>query len=179
MPSIKYITDKDGVEFYPVTHERGVRDSDGVTLTTKLTQQSAITNNLGTIVASHEAAISAVRSKESVVAWDGDSAPVVANIPAGVSVTYNGNTYTGTLVADATTAEKEYLVSDGNGNYTRYIAVNNGGTYSWLAYGTTDIDLSDYKRIDSEVWLTEEAFNAIAVKDPNLTYNVYEEVNEI
>lgn len=179
MPSIKYITDKNGEVFYPVTHERGIRDSNGVTLTTKLAQQTAVTNNLGTLVASHEAAINAVRSKESVVAWDGDSAPVVANIPAGVSVTYNGNTYAGNLAASASTADKEYLVSDGNGNYTRYITVNNSGTYSWFAYGTTNIDLSDYKRIDSEVWLTEAEFAAIAVKDTNLTYNVYEEVVEI
>lgn len=179
MPSIKYVTDKNNEVFYPVTHERGVRDSNGVTLTTKLTQQTAVTNNLGTLVASHDAVISSVRNKESTVAWDGSSTPVVSNIPAGVSVTYNSTTYTGTLEASASTADKEYLVSDGNGNYIRYIAVNNGGTYSWLAYGTTDIDLSDYKRIDSEVWLTEEAFNAITVKDPNLTYNVYEEVAEI
>ena len=179
MPSIKFVTDKNGDVFYPVTHERGVRDSNGVVLTTKLTQQSAIVNNIGVLVATHDSALGSLRNKESVVSWDGESSPVVANIPASVTVSYNGVSYTGTLAAGASTVDKEYLVSDGNGNYDRYITVNNGGTYSWLKYGTTDIDLSDYKRIDSEVWLTEEEFAAIAVKNPDLTYNVYEEVAEV
>jgi len=77
-------------------------------------------------------------------AWDGSSAPVVANIPAGVSVTYNGTSYTGTLAASASTVDKIYLVSDGNGNYDRYVTIENSGTYSWKKVGTTAIPLSDY-----------------------------------
>ena len=46
-----------------------------------------------------------------VIAWDGTSAPVVANIPAGVKVTYNGTTYTGTLSADNATPGSFYLVA--------------------------------------------------------------------
>ena len=36
-----------------------------------------------------------------IIAWDGNSTPVPANIPAGVTVTYNGNIYTGTLSANS------------------------------------------------------------------------------
>lgn len=39
--SIRYIDDKDGNHVFPVTHERAVRDSDGVTLETKLGQKQA------------------------------------------------------------------------------------------------------------------------------------------
>lgn len=77
-------------------------------------------------------------------AWDGSSAPVVADIPAGVSVTYNSTSYTGTLAASASTVDKIYLVSDGNGNYDRYVTIENSGTYSWKKVGTTAIPLSDY-----------------------------------
>ena len=45
-----------------------------------------------------------------IVAWDGTSAPVVANIPAGVKVTYNSTEYTGTLDADSATPGAFYLV---------------------------------------------------------------------
>lgn len=76
--------------------------------------------------------------------WDGSSAPVVADIPAGVSVMYNGTSYTGTLAASASTVDKIYLVSDGNGNYDRYVTIENSGTYSWKKVGTTAIPLSDY-----------------------------------
>lgn len=39
--SIRYIDDQDGNHVFPVTHERAVRDSDGVTLETKLGQKQA------------------------------------------------------------------------------------------------------------------------------------------
>ena len=45
-----------------------------------------------------------------VIAWNGSSAPVVADIPAGVKVTYNGTVYTGTLAATADTVGSFYLV---------------------------------------------------------------------
>ena len=77
-------------------------------------------------------------------AWDGDSTPVVADIPAGVVVTYSGASYTGTLAASASTVDKIYLVSDGNGNYDRYVTVERSGTYSWKKVGTTAIPLSNY-----------------------------------
>ena len=45
-----------------------------------------------------------------IVAWDGNSAPVAANIPAGVVVNYNGTSTTGTLDADDAQAGAFYLV---------------------------------------------------------------------
>lgn len=78
------------------------------------------------------------------VAWDGNSEPVVANIPAGVSVTYNTTTYTGTLAASASTIQKIYLVATGTtDNYDRYVTVGDS-TYSWVNIGTTEITLADY-----------------------------------
>lgn len=80
-----------------------------------------------------------------VVAWDGESTPVVANIPAGVVVTYDGTSYTGTLAASKDAAGKIYLVSDGTGDeYYRYVVSKDGDTYSWVPLGSTQIDLSDY-----------------------------------
>lgn len=45
-----------------------------------------------------------------VVAWDGASVPVVARIPAGAVVTYQGVTYTGTMAASVDTKANIYLV---------------------------------------------------------------------
>jgi len=45
-----------------------------------------------------------------IIAWDGTSAPVVADIPSGVKVTYNDTVYTGTLAATADTVGSFYLV---------------------------------------------------------------------
>ena len=180
MPSIKYIQDKNEEVFYPVTHERGVCDSDGVRLSTKLTQNNAVVTNLGNILSSVSSQVNTMSSRTSIVAWDGASEPVVANIPAGVTVEYDGNEYTGTLTASPSTVDKEYLVGEeGSDTKTRYITSASGSTYTWVDYGTTDIDLSDYERKDDNVWLTEDEFAALAVKDPTKTYNVYEEVAEI
>ena len=110
--------------FYPQTHEKAVVDSNGVNLQTKL---------------------ASITTPTYVTAWDGDSTPVVANIPAGVTVTYNTTSYTGTLAASASTANKTYLVSTGTtDNYNRYVTQLNGSTYSWQNIGSTEIDLSDY-----------------------------------
>ena len=75
-----------------------------------------------------------------VVAWDGESSPTVANIPAGVEVEYNANTYTGTLAASADTAPYLYLVASGSqeGEYDRYITTHTGSTYAWTALGSTE-----------------------------------------
>ena len=90
-------------------------------------------------------AVMALAGNESyVTAWDGESAPVAANIPAGVTVTYSGQTTTGSLAASENTDGKIYLVSDTNGNFYRYLTQLNGSTYSWVLRGTTELDLSDY-----------------------------------
>lgn len=76
-----------------------------------------------------------------VIAWDGASTPVPANIPAGVVVTYNETDYTGTLAASASTAQDLYLVASGSqqGEYDRYITTHVSSTYAWNALGSTAI----------------------------------------
>lgn len=123
MANIIPLKDNTGAQFYPQTHEKAVVDSNGVNLQTKL---------------------ASITTPTYVTAWDGASTPVVANIPAGVTVTYNTTSYTGTLAASASTANKTYLVSAGSGNYNRYVTQLNGSTYSWQNIGSTEIDLSDY-----------------------------------
>lgn len=77
-----------------------------------------------------------------IVSWDGNSMPVVGNIPAGVSVTWDGNTYVGTLAPSSETSGRVYLVSNGNGN-NMYITTGES-SYSWIFYGNTDLDLTGY-----------------------------------
>ena len=92
-----------------------------------------------------------------VMAWDGNSEPVVANIPAGVVVTYGGTNYIGTLAASASTIQKIYLVATGTtDNYDRYITVGDS-TYSWVNLGTTEITLADYATKDELNQLDTEA----------------------
>ena len=124
MANIIPLKDNTGAQFYPQTHEKAVVDSNGVNLQTKL---------------------ASITTPTYVTAWDGDSTPVVANIPSGVTVTYDGTSYTGTLAASASTANKTYLVGTGTtDNYNRYVTQLNGSTYSWQNLGSTEIDLSDY-----------------------------------
>lgn len=85
-----------------------------------------------------------------IVAWDGASTPVVANIPAGVKVTYNGTTYTGTLAANSAQAGAFYLVKSSttpSGEtldiYDEYVPVGAAGSKAWEKIGDTKIDLSD------------------------------------
>lgn len=81
-----------------------------------------------------------------IVAWNGASTPVVANIPAGVTVTYNGTSYTGTLAASSAQAGAFYLVSSSNttnNKYSEYVAADIGGTKAWEKLGDAEIDLSN------------------------------------
>lgn len=75
------------------------------------------------------------------VVWDGTSAPTVANIPAGVVVTYNGTNYTGTKAASTAEPGTFYLVKSGTGtnSYDEYVAANG----AWEKLGGNDIDLSN------------------------------------
>ena len=82
-----------------------------------------------------------------IIAWDGASTPVVANIPAGVQITYQGTTYTGTLDADDATPGAFYLIhSDtqlSSDVYDEYVPVGSTGSKSWEKIGDTQVDLSD------------------------------------
>ena len=82
------------------------------------------------------------------VAWDGTSTPVVANIPAGVVVTYNDTDYTGTLAANSANAGEFYLVKsstqeDSLDIYDEYVPVGTTGSRTWEKIGDTQLDLSD------------------------------------
>lgn len=80
-----------------------------------------------------------------IVAWNGSSVPVVANIPAGVVVTYNGVQYTGTMSAEASEPGAFYLVSSSTETqdiYSEYVAIGNTGSKSWEKLGDATIDLS-------------------------------------
>ena len=82
------------------------------------------------------------------VAWDGTSAPTVANIPDGVTVTYNGTSYTGTLAANSATPGAFYLVKsatqvDGKDVYDEYVPVGATGSKTWEKIGDTQIALTD------------------------------------
>lgn len=144
MANIIQLKDSANAVFYPQTHEKAVIDANGVNLETKLAN---------------------ITTPSYVVAWDGASTPVVANIPAGVTVTYNTTDYTGTLAASASTVNKTYLVSTGTtDNYNRYVTQLNGSTYSWQNLGSTEIDLSDYATKAELNQLDQEVKEGISVQ---------------
>jgi len=84
-----------------------------------------------------------------IVAWDGASAPVIANIPAGVTVKYNGTDYTGTLSAESATAGAFYLVKSSTQQsssldiYDEYVPVGTTGSKTWEKIGDTQLNLTD------------------------------------
>lgn len=82
------------------------------------------------------------------VAWDGTAVPTVGNIPAGVTVIYNGTEYTGTLAANNATPGAFYLVKsatlvDSKDVYDEYVPVGSEGSKVWEKIGDTQIDLAD------------------------------------
>lgn len=83
-----------------------------------------------------------------IIAWNGASTPVVASIPAGVVVTYNGTNYTGTLAAADADVTGFYFVysgtqEDSHDIYDEYTVVGSGANKSWEKIGDTQLDLSD------------------------------------
>ena len=82
--------------------------------------------------------------------------------------------------ASAETAGIIYLIyNEDTDEYDRYYTVVDGGTYTFAQIGDTAVNLEDYVRKDSEVWLTQEEFDAIQVKDITKTYNIYEEEEDV
>ena len=89
-----------------------------------------------------------------IIAWNGASEPVVANIPAGVIVKYNETSYTGTLSAASATAGAFYLISSSTSTsgspkdvYDEYVVIkpdtSDSSTWFWEKIGDTQVDLSD------------------------------------
>ena len=83
------------------------------------------------------------------IAWNGTGTPVVANIPAGVVVTYEGTDYTGTLTAANATSGSFYLVKSNTQKggsldvYDEYTVITSGNNKYWEKIGDTQLDLSD------------------------------------
>ena len=100
-----------------------------------------------------------------VVAWDGTSAPDVTQIPAGVVVTYNGTSYTGTLTAGTATKGPIYLVAESANPDEKdmYITAVSGGNFVWTKIGSTAVDLTGYA---TEDW--------VKARDVDLTIPEYE-----
>ena len=96
------------------------------------------------------------------VGWDGASEPVVGNIPAGVEVEYNGQTYTGTLTANNATPGAFYLVKSATQTdmdvYDEYVPVGETGNKTWELIGNTQADLSD---LVTDVTLTKQTDTVI------------------
>lgn len=84
-----------------------------------------------------------------VIAWDGSSTPVVANIPKNVVVRYNSQNYTGTLEAADADTGTFYLVHSstqvGTGDvYDEYVVVTTSslyGTKAWEKIGDTQANI--------------------------------------
>ena len=78
------------------------------------------------------------------------------------------------------TTQDVYLVyNTTTGDYDRYITQYDGEDYEWVQAGSLTINLSDYRRKDDDVWLTQEEFDALPVKDITKVYNIYEDVDEV
>ena len=87
------------------------------------------------------------RGLNFIICWDGNSVPVVADIPAGVKVTYNNVEYVGTKPATSAEPLSIYLVMSPtqvgeNDYYDEYVATGRE-TKKWEKLGDTRINLDD------------------------------------
>ena len=107
------------------------------------------------------------------VGWDGTSAPTVGNIPAGVTVEYEGQTYTGTLDANNATPGAFYLVKSAtqteNDVYDEYVPVGDTGSKTWELIGNTQAEISD---LVTGVSLTKQTDTVIGTDATFNTSNV-------
>ena len=83
-----------------------------------------------------------------IISWDGSTTPVVADIPAGVTVTYNSTDYTGTMSAETAQAGAFYLVRSSTPAgvldvYDEYVPVGTTGAKTWEKIGDTQLNLTD------------------------------------
>lgn len=94
-------------------------------------------------------------------AWKGTTTPVPADIPAGVQVEYDSNTYTGTLAASASTSGYFYLVYNTTSTkYDMYGTDATGGTYAWVPMGDTTIQSPDI----ADDLVTNDSTKALSAK---------------
>lgn len=78
------------------------------------------------------------------ITYDGSAEPIISQIPAGITVVYNGTSYTGTFAATAAAPGAFYLVKSGTTAgqkdvYDEYVVVDG----EWQKIGDTQIDLSN------------------------------------
>lgn len=88
--------------------------------------------------------IGTLNRQSYIVAWDGSAEPIEADIPSGVIVNYNGQSYEGTLAPSDTTLGKIYLVNDGNGDGNLMYVTSKDNGFSWVYAGATTLDLTGY-----------------------------------
>lgn len=81
--------------------------------------------------------------------------------------------------SDRTLNKVYWVYNNSTGYYDQYVTQRLADNWDWVQMGSTEIDLADYVRKDSEVWLTREEFDAIPVKDTTVTYNIYEIVSDV
>ncbi len=81
--------------------------------------------------------------------------------------------------SDLTLNKVYWVYNDNTGYYDQYVTQRLADHWAWVQMGSTEIDLADYVRKDSEVWLTREEFDALPVKDVTVTYNIYEVVSDV
>jgi len=99
-----------------------------------------------------------------IVAWDGNDTPVVANIPAGVTVYYGDPAvaYTGTLSVSAAQAGTFYLVKSSTeaggvlDYYDEYVVVGPAGSQAWERLGNTEIS---FDSLGSLAWKNTVTLN--------------------
>lgn len=80
---------------------------------------------------------------------------------------------------DRTLNKVYWVMNSETGYYDQYVTQRLGDSWTWVRLGSTEIDLADYVRKDSEVWLTREEFDALPVKDLSVTYNIYEMASDV
>ena len=96
------------------------------------------------------------------ICWKGDAAPVIANIPAGVVIEYNGTTYTGTLPVSSAEPFTFYLVKTNASSafpdaYDEYVVAEDASQNQvWEKIGSTAIDLST---LGDLAWLDNVTLN--------------------
>lgn len=128
-----------------------------------------------------------------VIAWDGTSTPVVANIPAGVTVVYDGTPYTGTLSANSATPGAFYLVKSATqsslnisydsatisnitvnmATFRTYTQDATNTTYQF-AYGQTSWN-NNFERYGISYTGTPQMYDTITIVTPDSYLDVYDE----
>lgn len=120
-----------------------------------------------------------------VIAWAGNTSPTVSDIPAGVVVTHNNTSYTGTKTASADDLKKFFLIKSSSIQdptlsdiYDEYVVIDNGenvspNRYTWEKIGDTQIKLTE---MVTDVTLNKQTSSVIGV---NSTFTVTQPVFKV